>query len=721
MADLKEFDKLLAATINAPRLSGSKVQKLASLSSELVKEDHHIVTTFFKLNASLAPASQSRISSLYVFDAIAREAKTQINKGVGTQVTKERGKGTQAGLLLKLEGVVDSWIEGLLDDGKGSVWTDGKEKSKKIVDIWSKASTFPQNCLERLLKKIQNAGSQAGPSTMPTLLKSTGRSSSSGSAGKGSTTPPHPPPTAPAATTQLGGLPPEVAKLLGISQSAIPSPPPNTILSPNANGSSSATPIIPNLDLAAILASVNKPQVSAQTHGQISPAPAKQTFNIPNLSNLVSLLPQNAISPTPTHNNHPDLEPQGGPALNASQSAALAKFASLAEAGPPMPIQNQQQIPSQNGFGQGSSVPPRTDFMGMGMSIPRRSPQKPYSDLPEPMRAEPMRANIPPPHIRDQGHVRRESDDRGNNSWGRRSSYENDGPNRRDRQRSRSPIRDRNRGFERPSDNGWGNRAGRSREVGYQQQNNQHASGPGSGSGPGFGPMQGFNDFQHSLPPNLPSQNSYNNQDQQSRHANSHSLNGIQSAQQTLPQNPSLPPRPGTNEQSQLSTTTTASTGRAPPPAWMEDRDESKGHQPISQVQNAEEEGEEDMALDEGSDDENTSKPSNNTVANPTNQEFQNNLPTSSTSNAQLQFQPNNPAQQGNHDQLQNNANPQPTENSIGLTLDTFPIAQFNPSSPDSWANLAQAWKNSMGKEPNQMELMAFLSGGMGMGMGTGN
>lgn len=80
-----------------------------TISSE--KETTKIISSFLKLNNSLDHGTQARISSLYAFDAIARA-----NKGV---------KG-QEGLMMKMEGVVDSWIGGLVDDGKGGVFDSGK-------------------------------------------------------------------------------------------------------------------------------------------------------------------------------------------------------------------------------------------------------------------------------------------------------------------------------------------------------------------------------------------------------------------------------------------------------------------------------------------------------------------------------------------------------------------------------------------------------------------
>lgn len=124
--DQQAFDDLLDKTVRAPRLSGSKIKELSDSALRLVANDHHLVTSLLRLNTSLPTASTSRISSLYVFDAIARAAKSQVDKGNGRTPSTVRGQGTNAGLLAKMEGVVESWVAGMVDDGKGGVWSEGR-------------------------------------------------------------------------------------------------------------------------------------------------------------------------------------------------------------------------------------------------------------------------------------------------------------------------------------------------------------------------------------------------------------------------------------------------------------------------------------------------------------------------------------------------------------------------------------------------------------------
>jgi hypothetical protein len=64
-----------------------------------------------------------------------------------------------------------------------------------------------------------------------------------------------------------------------------------------------------------------------------------------------------------------------------------------------------------------------------------------------------------------------------------------------------------------------------------------------------------------------------------------------------------------------------------------------------------------------------------------------------------------------------------PPPTSSEPTLDTYDVATFNPMSPESWAALGKAWRNSnRGAEPTPEALMMFLmSKGVGMpGMGGG-
>lgn len=103
------FDDLLDRTVRAPRLSGTKVGELRDMAKQLAPQHGaDIVDILTKTNASLKPASTSRISSLYVFDAIARAAKSD------------------AALLGKMEAAVGGFVDSIIDNGKGGVWSEGR-------------------------------------------------------------------------------------------------------------------------------------------------------------------------------------------------------------------------------------------------------------------------------------------------------------------------------------------------------------------------------------------------------------------------------------------------------------------------------------------------------------------------------------------------------------------------------------------------------------------
>ncbi|WWD18622.1 hypothetical protein CI109_103075 [Kwoniella shandongensis] len=748
MGDLQQFDSLLETTIKAPRLSGTKVSQLTELSQKLIQEDHHLITTFFKLNASLPSCSQARISSLYIFDSIARACRNAVIKGKGREVRNERGKGTQAGMLLKLEGVVDSWVDGMMDDGKGGVWTEGKEKTRKIVDIWSKHGTFPQPCLDRLSSKVTNAGPQAGPSMKP--LQRTDSSSQ----GQGSTTPPLPPPASD--SPHPGGLPPEIAKLLGIAASAPTQGGASPSLSNNTSvGATSGAAA--SLDIAAILASVTKtipqPQ-SAQAQVQsphvqgiragpsqhgISPT-SHPTANLPNfdlanLANLTNLI-KSPLAQSPSQNGNASFPPavpaqghahgQGqipgpsagvgagaqNPALNNNQMAALAKFAALAQAGPRQPHQNQPPFPPQaqahQAYSGGVQPPPPTS--PSRSALPRFSPPKSNVILPPEITAEPMRGGGhgrrisrefggrdgggPPLPSRfggpgpiagsgsngDNGYGPRGGGEFGNGNGhgqipdrgygpprggaGRRGDHDQRGgyggpaPPRGDRDRSRSPRRGGSDSFDVGGrGRGWGgHRGGGGGGGGGRSQD----GGWSSRNGPG----QGWEGNYNSVPPSLPQFNSQGGQP---------------------PAPAPAPPVPASIQE-----------GRAPPPSWMMEsgpKDEKGG----------EDDGEADMTLDNSDeDDEPTSK---NKIP-----QYQN-----QNQNQNQSHTPNPVAASGNDHGNGGNVPMSTSTSTSTSTLASFDIASFDPTSPQSWQTLGEAWRNTTGKEPDQVALMHFLATGMVM------
>lgn len=136
--------------------------------------------------------------------------------------------------------------------------------------------------------------------------------------------------------------------------------------------------------------------------------------------------------------------------------------------------------------------------------------------------------------------------------------------------------------------------------------------------------------------------------------------------------------------------------GRAAMPV-QPGKDEFGRDLPTSGGDNAEEE---DMALDQSDDEGNNQKPTPNAI-----------LP--------------NPAAQaatpyGNLNAggpVMGNVGSGQNLQKMGPSLDTFDRSQFNPADPSAWMMLGLAWKGTVGREPNQMELMEYLATGQVGGM----
>ncbi|KAF5338407.1 hypothetical protein D9611_012490 [Ephemerocybe angulata] len=140
MSGVEQFESLLKELVLAKRLSGTKLTKLTEIAMQCIEHDTQLVSILYRLHKSLP--SSNKVSSLYVFDALARAAKSLVNK----RGDEPGPVGNAASFLAKLGGVVD----GLYQDMQNASIPEGKEKSKKVLDIWIKGSTFPPDVLSRL-------------------------------------------------------------------------------------------------------------------------------------------------------------------------------------------------------------------------------------------------------------------------------------------------------------------------------------------------------------------------------------------------------------------------------------------------------------------------------------------------------------------------------------------------------------------------------------------
>ncbi|KAH8110786.1 hypothetical protein DFH11DRAFT_1513916, partial [Phellopilus nigrolimitatus] len=144
------FETTLKEVVNGKRLSASKMAKLTEISMKLMEHDTQLVSILYRTHKSLPIGAKT--SSLYCFDALCRAARHQVTKqNLSGNIHAE--KGNCATFLLKIEGVLD----GLFQDINSSGISEAKEKTKKILDIWTKSNTFPANVLTRLTGQVRTA------------------------------------------------------------------------------------------------------------------------------------------------------------------------------------------------------------------------------------------------------------------------------------------------------------------------------------------------------------------------------------------------------------------------------------------------------------------------------------------------------------------------------------------------------------------------------------
>ncbi|KAK0202534.1 hypothetical protein DFS33DRAFT_1340991 [Desarmillaria ectypa] len=148
MALLSDFESQLKEIVTAKRLSASKVTKLTEIALKSMKDDVQLVSILYRTHKAL-PAP-SKIHSLYVFDALSRAARHQVNKH---ELSAGSSQGNAATFLSKVEGILEGLFQDMLSVGKDEF----KEKTKKILDIWVKANTFPAQILSSLTKTVKDS------------------------------------------------------------------------------------------------------------------------------------------------------------------------------------------------------------------------------------------------------------------------------------------------------------------------------------------------------------------------------------------------------------------------------------------------------------------------------------------------------------------------------------------------------------------------------------
>ncbi|KAG1746544.1 uncharacterized protein EDB91DRAFT_99402 [Suillus paluster] len=139
---LEDFENTLKDVVNAKRLSASKMTKLTEIAM-----------------------NSAKVSSLYAFDALARAARNYATKR-GITGDLNSSTGNAATFLLKVEGVLD----GLFQDMITLDNAEAKEKTKKVLDIWTKSNTFPSPVLTRL-REIMDSRKESVKNPTPPIAR----------------------------------------------------------------------------------------------------------------------------------------------------------------------------------------------------------------------------------------------------------------------------------------------------------------------------------------------------------------------------------------------------------------------------------------------------------------------------------------------------------------------------------------------------------------------
>ncbi|KAG9101430.1 hypothetical protein FRC07_010311, partial [Ceratobasidium sp. 392] len=99
-----DFETQLRQVVTAKRLSSSKMTALTELAVENMQSDTQMISLMYRLHKSL-PAP-NKVSSLYVFDSVARAAHRQKSK-TGLVADLNSSAGNAASFLVRLEGMLD--------------------------------------------------------------------------------------------------------------------------------------------------------------------------------------------------------------------------------------------------------------------------------------------------------------------------------------------------------------------------------------------------------------------------------------------------------------------------------------------------------------------------------------------------------------------------------------------------------------------------------------
>ncbi|KAA8905025.1 hypothetical protein TRICI_005353 [Trichomonascus ciferrii] len=156
-----EFSNTLQSLLNvkAPGVSGSKIKQLTQIASENVQSESVIIQKLFT-HFKKTPASH-KLGALYVVDSIVRRYQDQAKKNEET-IGPDAPEGTPAAAVYRVSELVDGLMSDICSAGLPK---DQLDKTRKLLDIWDRAGTFPKSTLDAIRKdyfKIERSTTPPG-------------------------------------------------------------------------------------------------------------------------------------------------------------------------------------------------------------------------------------------------------------------------------------------------------------------------------------------------------------------------------------------------------------------------------------------------------------------------------------------------------------------------------------------------------------------------------
>ncbi|CAD6897649.1 unnamed protein product [Tilletia caries] len=162
----------LNEAIKSNKLSSSRVDRIKTLSLATL-HDPSFASTILRVHLK-APSSH-KLTSFYIFDAVARQARDVVRKngagfdvsgaqppeddGTGEASDERPQPGTPAALVSGAKAFL-SFLDGVAEEVTEStfraVQPEHREKVRKVIDIWMKANTFGQDLLEDITTKLNS-------------------------------------------------------------------------------------------------------------------------------------------------------------------------------------------------------------------------------------------------------------------------------------------------------------------------------------------------------------------------------------------------------------------------------------------------------------------------------------------------------------------------------------------------------------------------------------